>query len=98
MPRRFKQCLGFYQVATRVPDVYVVTLPKSARRVLSIFEVFNINIGGLSLPLSCVALGKYWQQMLFTILFPIVIAACIFFCSSCKVESARSTLESSDQI
>lgn len=26
------------------------------------------------------------------------VVACIFFCSSCKVEPARSTLESSDQI
>ena len=75
--RRLKQCLGFYQIATRVPAVYVVPFPKAAQQVLSIFEVFNVNISGLSLPLSCIGLGTYPDQMLFTLLFPIVIAACI---------------------
>ena len=60
---KFKQCLGFYQVATRVPDVFKVPFPKEAQSVLSIFEVFNVNIAGLSLPLSCMGLGTYWQQM-----------------------------------
>ena len=81
MLRRCKQCLGFYQVATRVPDVFKVPFPKEAQSVLSIFEVFNVNIAGLSLPLSCMGLGTYWQQMLFTILFPVVVALCIYVCS-----------------
>ena len=42
---------------------------------LAIFEVFNINITGLSLPLSCMGLGTYRSQLLFTMLFPIAIAA-----------------------
>ena len=78
---KFKQCLGFYQVATRVPGVFKVPFPKEAQSVLTIFEVFNVNIAGLSLPLSCMGLGNYWDRLLFTILFPIVIAACIFVCS-----------------
>ena len=75
---KFKQCLSFYQVATRVPTVFKVPFPKGAQRVLSIFEVFNINIAGLSLPLSCMGLGTFWDQLLFTILFPI---------TSCSVDS-----------
>jgi hypothetical protein len=70
-----KQCLGFYQIASRISEVYLLPFPKAAQDFLSIFEVFNVNIAGLSLPLQCVGLGSYWQQMLFTILFPIVIAA-----------------------
>ena len=58
-----------------------VPFPKSAQSTLSVFEVFNLNLGGLSLPLSCVGLGGYLQQMRFTIIFPIVIAAGIIFCS-----------------
>ena len=71
----------FYQVATRVPTVFKVPFPKGAQRVLSIFEVFNINIAGLSLPLSCMGLGTFWDQLLFTILFPIGIAVCICLCA-----------------
>ena len=62
-------------MATRISDVYVVTLPKAAQDVLSIFEVLNLNIAGLSLPLQCVGMGSYWQQMLFTIVFPLAVAA-----------------------
>ena len=78
---KFKQCLSFYQVATRVPTVFKVPFPKEAQRVLSIFEVFNINIAGLSLPLSCMGLGTFWDQLLFTILFPVGIAICIYICA-----------------
>ena len=55
--------------------------PRAAQDVLSIFEVFNVNIAGLSLPLSCMGLGKYWQQMLFTIVFPMLLAGGIVLCS-----------------
>ena len=78
---KFKQCLSFYQVATRVPTVFKVPFPKEAQRMLSIFEVFNINIVGLSLPLSCMGLGTFWDQLLFAILFPIGIAVCIWLCA-----------------
>ena len=101
MPRRFKQCLGFYQVATRVPDVFKVPFPKEAQSVLSIFEVFNVNIAGLSLPLSCMGLGTYSQQMLFTILFPVVVALCIFVCSiayaSCSSLRGRGRAAKTDR-
>jgi hypothetical protein len=78
---KFKQCLSFYQVATRVPTVFKVPFPKEAQRMLSIFEVFNINIAGLSLPLSCMGLGTFRDHLLFTILFPIGIAVCICLCA-----------------
>lgn len=59
----------------------MVPFPKAAQNVLSIFEVFNVNIGGLSLPLACIRLGKYWERILFTMVFPIVIAVGIILCS-----------------
>ena len=46
-----KQLLGFYQVATRVATVYDVPMPESVAQLLSIFELFNINIGGIGLPM-----------------------------------------------
>ena len=63
------------QIATRVPDVFMVPFPSSAQSLLSIFEVFNLNISGLSLPLSCIGLGTYWERLFFTLVFPLVIAA-----------------------
>ena len=72
-------CLS--QIATRVPDVFMVPFPSSAQSLLSIFEVFNLNISGLSLPLSCIGLGTYWERLFFTLVFPLVIAAGIVVCS-----------------
>ena len=69
------------QIATRVPDVFMVPFPSSAQSLLSIFEVFNLNISGLSLPLSCIGLGTYWERLFFTLVFPLVIAAGITVCS-----------------
>ena len=69
------------QIATRVPDVFMVPFPSSAQSLLSIFEVFNLNISGLSLPLSCIGLGTYWERLFFTLVFPLVIAAGIVVCS-----------------
>ncbi len=74
-------CLSFYQVATRIPAVFVVPFPKEARSILAPFEVLNVNVAGLSLPLSCIRLGTFSQQMLFTLLLPIAIAAGITLCS-----------------
>jgi len=58
-----------------------VPFPSSAQSLLSIFEVFNLNISGLSLPLSCIGLGTYWERLFFTLVFPLVIAAGIIVCS-----------------
>ena len=60
-----------------MPDVFLVPFPKQAQSVLSIFEVFNVNIGGLSLPLSCIGLGTFWERMFFTLIFPIALAVFI---------------------
>ena len=68
-----------------------MTFPKEAQGLLSIFEVFNVNIAKLSLPLSCIGLGTFRQQMLFTMLFPLVIAACIFLGCFVYVMCARTT-------
>ena len=69
-----KQLLGFYQVATRVADVFGVPMPDAVAKLLSTFELFNINIAGLGLPLQCIGLGAFEQQLAFTMLAPVVIA------------------------
>ena len=50
-------------------------MPEAVVRLLAVFEAFNLNIGGLGLPLQCFGVGKYVQQLAFTMLFPLVLAA-----------------------
>ena len=76
-----KQLLGFYQIATRVSDVYEVPMPQAVAALLQIFEVLNINVAGVGLPLQCLSLGTYVQQLAFTMLAPLVLAgAIVLFC------------------
>ena len=70
-----KQMLSFYQVATRVSTVYDVPMPAAVAALLSVFELFNINIGGIGLPLQCMGLGTYEQQLATTMLAPLAVAA-----------------------
>ena len=76
-----KQMLSFYQVATQVSSVYEVPMPNSVAALLSIFEFFNLNIAGIGMPLQCVGLGTYEQQLATTMLAPLAVAAAllIFF-------------------
>ena len=67
---KLKQMLSFYQVATRISDVYVIPMPEAVERLLSVFELLNINIGGIGLPLQCLGLGTYEQQLATTMLLP----------------------------
>ena len=52
-------------------------MPEAVARLLSVFEVLNINIGGIELPLQCLGLGTYEQQLATTMLLPALIAVAI---------------------
>jgi hypothetical protein len=50
-------------------------MPSAVVELLSFFEVLNINIGGVGLPLQCFGLGLYRQQLIITMLAPLLLAA-----------------------
>ena len=91
-----KQLLGFYQVATRISAVYEVPVPKQVSALLSVFEVFNINIAGIGLPMQCLGLGTYQQQLLMTMLLPAGVAVVLVlgfllrsFCCVREIKGSR---------
>ena len=72
-----KQLLGFFQVATRVADVYETPMPESVSHVLAFADLLNINITGLGLPLQCLGIGSYQKQLATTMIAPLVLAGAI---------------------
>ena len=66
-------------------------MPEAVQRLLSIFEIFSINISGIGLPLQCLSLGTYSQQMVFMVLAPLVLAGGVvmFFLTRSCVHSPR---------
>ena len=91
---KLKQCLSFYQVATRIADVYVVTMPNAATQLLNCFEVFNINIAGIGLPLQCLNMGTYKDQMIVTMVVPVLLVAALIIYSVARTftEHTRATM------
>ena len=72
-----KQLLGFFQVATRVSDVYETPMPESVSHVLAFADLLNINIAGLGFPLQCLGIGSYQKQLATTMIAPLVLAGAI---------------------
>tara|TARA_B110001452_G_scaffold198840_1_gene168798 strand:+ start:450 stop:1427 length:978 start_codon:yes stop_codon:yes gene_type:complete len=88
-----KQLLGLYQVATRISEVYEVSMPDAMARLLSFLELFNFNLPRLGLPLQCLGLGTYQQQLAITMLMPLVFAAVLVVGSLVHSLVGRSATE-----
>ena len=71
---KIKQMMSFYQVATRITQVYDLQLPERVKRLLEIFDVLNIKIEALGLPLQCLGLGSYEYSLSFTMFAPLILA------------------------
>ena len=65
------------QIVTRVGSVFKVAMPASVASLLNIFDVLNLSIDALGLPLSCLQLGSFFDQLLFLVLLPCVLGLLI---------------------
>lgn len=65
------------QVVTRISEVYDCNMPPKVQRVLEMFDLVNINVAALGLPLQCIGLGGFEEHLAFTMFAPVVIAATV---------------------
>ena len=63
------------QVVTCISKVYDCNMPPKVQRVLEMFDLVNINVAALGLPLQCIGLGGFEEHLAFTMFAPVVIAA-----------------------
>ena len=61
------------QIVTRVESVFKVAMPAAVASLLNIFDVLNLSIDAFGLPLSCLQLGSFFNQLLFLVLSPCVL-------------------------
>ena len=52
-------------------------MPASVASLLNVFDVLNLSIDALGLPLSCLQLGSFFNQLLFLVLSPCVLGLLI---------------------
>ena len=57
-------------------------MPASVASLLNFFDVLNLSIDALGLPLSCLQLGSFFDQLLFLVLSPCVLGLLVLACST----------------
>ena len=66
----FKIICNFYQVAAAIPTTYHIKFPGSSASFLSFFQLLNLDLGGIGLPLGCFGLHLLRHRLLFSIIAP----------------------------
>jgi hypothetical protein len=66
---KLKLLIGYYQILTRLDDVYVLVLPGAVRDLLSAFRL-AVSFGLKSLPLACIGARGYLARQHFWMLAP----------------------------
>ena len=56
-------------------------MPASVAALLDVFDVLNLSIDALGLPLGCMRLGSFFDQLLFLVLAPCVLGILFLACS-----------------
>ena len=74
---KIKILFGFYQIATKVGDTYLVSFPRSVETTLEFVSFVNLELDGFGLPLACVSLGSFQTRLLFIMLAPVGVLACM---------------------
>ena len=86
-----KFVVSFYQIATEIPDVYLVTLPASVQEVLATFESLSLDLFRF-MPLECMGVGNLHHNLLLHILAPLGLMALsplLGLCIARRVEAGR---------
>ena len=66
-------------------------MPASVASLLDVFDVLNLSIDALGLPLSCVQLGSFFDQLLFLVLSPCVLGLLVLaYSMASEVYAKRS--------
>jgi len=67
-------------------------MPASVASLLNVVDVLNLSIDAFGLPLSCLQLGFFFDQLLFLVLLPCVLGLLVLACSTAaEVFTKRKT-------
>ena len=69
------------QIVTRVESVFKLAMPASVTALLNVLDSLNLSIDAFGLPVNCLQLGSFFDQLLFLVLSPGVIGLLTLVCS-----------------
>ena len=73
--------LYYTQIVTRVESVFKVSMPASVASLLDVFAGIDLGIELFGLPLSCLQLDSFFNQLLFLVLAPYAFSLFVLGCS-----------------
>ncbi len=90
MGTKLKHIIGFYQIATKIPSVYEVTLPPDVQGLLTQLAVpLDLGLEWVISPLECVGIRGYRGRLTFWMVLPIVVVFSVL--ASFLLNEVRST-------
>ena len=84
---KLKQLFSLYQIVTKLETVYRVPMPAAVQSLLDILSFTSIDLASLGLPMGCLQLGNFEQQLAFNIFAPIVLIGAI--AAGCALAALR---------
>ena len=84
LPDQIKILIGFFQIASRVENVYEIYLPADVRSLLQHLRI-SISLGIEGVPLSCVGADGYVNRLAFWMWAPILLVGFAAVCVSVHV-------------
>ena len=78
------RAITFYQIATKIESVYVLSLPPEVSALLQVFHVaFAIDVDSFGLPLGCLSLSSFYNKLICMMLFPVIL--CLLIVLGCVI-------------
>ena len=78
------RAITFYQIATKLESVYVLSLPPDVSALLKLFHVaFAINVDSFGLPLGCLSLSSFYNKLICMMLIPVIL--CLLIVLGCVI-------------
>ena len=91
---KLKICIGFYQIITKIDNVYEVVLPPEVKRMLNVFSTgVSFGLSSASTVLECLGLQGYVATLTLYIVTPLAIAAAIVVVTAYVTCSAKPDSE-----
>ena len=80
------RAVTFYQIATKIESVYLISLPPEVSALLQLFHVaFAIDLDSFGLPLGCLSLSSFYNKLICMMLIPVIL--CLLVVLGCVVGS-----------
>ena len=78
------RAITFYQIATKIESVYVLSLPPEVSALLQVLHVaFAINVDSFGLPLGCLSLSSFYNKLICMMLVPLIL--CLLIVLGCVI-------------